>query len=151
RMLRRRNRICGGSFEPTPDLPGVLVVVDETNAVLTKDNLKRWLHLVRQGRKCGIAVVMGDQDGSLETFLSSTFRGQLRKGNDVWLKSEESSQVQILGKGKIDLSELPEIPGFGYTLGTAQRRAPYKGRFLMARKDYDRAHRRGQDVPVDLR
>lgn len=149
-MMRHRNRVCGGTFTPTPELPGVLVIVDETNAVLSRDNVNRWAHLARQGRKCGIAVVMGDQDGSLDTFIKSVLRGQLRKGNGVGMKTEEAAQGQILGKGKLDLSELPDIAGYGYTLGNSQRRAPYKGRFLMAQKDADRARQRGQAVPSDL-
>ncbi|KAA2248681.1 hypothetical protein F0L68_39720 [Solihabitans fulvus] len=148
---RQRNRPAGDpGFTPSPDYPGILVIVDEAHVVITKETVMRWAALAREARKVGLAIVMGDQDGSLETFIKSVLRGSLRAGNAVGLKTDERAQGQIMSNGKFNLHDLPAIPGFGHTLGEASRHAPFKGKFLPSRKNAKNREAEGKPLPKDL-
>jgi hypothetical protein len=148
---RQRNRPAGDpGFTPSPDYPGILVIVDEAHVVITKENVMKWAALAREARKVGLAIVMGDQDGSLETFIKSVLRGSLRAGNAVGLKTDERAQGQIMSNGKFNLHDLPSIPGFGHTLGEASRHAPFKGQFLPSRKNAKNRAAEGKPLPKGL-
>lgn len=139
-----------GGFTPSPDYPGILVIVDEAHVVITKDNVEQWAALAREARKVGIAIIMGDQDGSLETFLKSVLRGSLRAGNAVGLKTDERAQGQIVSNGRFNLTDLPAIPGYGYTLGVEARQAPYRGEFLPSAKNKREMAEAGAPLPDDV-
>lgn len=150
-QYRQRNRRGGGhGFNPSPEFPGILVIVDEAHVVITKDNADKWAKLAREARKVGIAVIMADQDGSLETFKKSVLRGSLRAGNAVGLRTDERSQGQIMGHGKFNLHDLPAIPGYGHTLGDAARHAPFKNRWAPTRDDAAKQHAKGTPFPDEL-
>ncbi|MGI5507456.1 hypothetical protein [Lentzea sp. CA-135723] len=139
-----------GGFTPSPDYPGILVIVDEAHVVITRDNADQWAALAREARKTGIAIIMGDQDGSLETFLKSVLRGSLRAGNAVGLKTDERAQGQIVSNGRFNLTDLPAIPGYGYTLGAEARQAPYRNEFLPSAKNKREMAEAGAPLPDDV-
>lgn len=149
---RQRNR-RGGShgFTPSPDYPGILAIVDEAHVVVTKENVEKWAKLAREARKVGIAVIMADQDGSLETFKKSVLRGSLRAGNAVGLRTDERSQGQILAHGQFNLHDLPAIPGYGHTLGEVARHAPFKNRWVPTLEDEAKAEAKGKALPKGLK
>jgi hypothetical protein len=148
---RQRNRPeDDGGFTPSREYPGILVVVDEAHVVITRQNVDDWANLARQARKVGIAIIMGDQDGSLETFLKAVLRGSLRAGNAAGLRTEERSHGQIVTNGKFNLHDLPKIPGFGHTLGDGARHAPYRGEWLPSRKNATRRAEAGDPFPDEL-
>ncbi|PXY16570.1 hypothetical protein BAY60_35830 (plasmid) [Prauserella muralis] len=150
-QYRQRNRRGGGhGFNPSPDYPGILVIVDEAHVVVTKDNADKWAKLAREARKVGIAVIMADQDGSLETFKKSVLRGSLRAGNAVGLRTDERSQGQILSHGQFNLHDLPAIPGYGHTLGETARHAPFKNRWVPTREDAAKGASKGKSFPKEL-
>lgn len=150
-QYRQRHRRGGGhGFNPSPQTPGILVIVDEAHVVITKDNAEKWAKLAREARKVGIAVIMADQDGSLETFKKSVLRGSLRAGNAVGLRTDERSQGQIMGHGKFNLHDLPAIPGYGHTLGDAARHAPFKNRWAPTRDDAAKQHAKSTPFPDAL-
>ncbi|MFI5614718.1 type IV secretory system conjugative DNA transfer family protein [Amycolatopsis sp. NPDC051903] len=151
-QYRQRNRRSGGhGFNPASDYPGILVIVDEAHVVVTKENAEKWAKLAREARKVGIAVIMADQDGSLETFKKSVLRGSLRAGNAVGLRTDERSQGQILAHGQFNLHDLPAIPGYGHTLGEAARHAPFKNRWVPTREDAAKGEAKGKALPAELR
>lgn len=139
-----------GGFTPAPDYPGILVIVDEAHVVITRENVDQWAVLAREARKVGIAIIMGDQDGSLETFLKSVLRGSLRAGNAVGLKTDERAQGQIVSNGKFNLCDLPSIAGYGYTLGVEARQAPYRNEFAPSAKNKREAAEAGTPLPDDV-
>jgi hypothetical protein len=148
---RQRNRQSEDpGFTPTLERPGILVIVDEAHVVITKENAEQWAAIAREARKIGIGLIMGDQDGSLETFKKGVLRGSLRAGNAVGLKTDERTQGQIVANGKFNLCDLPAIPGFGHTLGVGARHAPYKGLWLPARKNAAERAAAGKPFPKDL-
>jgi hypothetical protein len=148
---RQRNRQSEDpGFTPTLERPGILVIVDEAHVVITKENAEEWAAIAREARKVGIGVVMGDQDGSLETFKKTVLRGSLRAGNAVGLKTDERTQGQIVANGKFNLADLPAIPGFGHTLGVGARHAPYKGKWAPARKNALERAAAGRPFPDGL-
>lgn len=148
RQRNRQNEDPG--FTPTPERPGILVIVDEAHVVITKENAEEWAAIAREARKVGIGVIMGDQDGSLETFKKTVLRGSLRAGNAVGLKTDERTQGQIVANGKFNLADLPAIPGFGHTLGVGARHAPYKGTWAPARKNAAERAAAGKPFPDGL-
>lgn len=156
-MQRQRQRKSGADgkagFRPSPDYPGILVVVDEAHAVITQQNAERWAKIAREARKVGIAVVMGDQDGTLETFKKDVLRSSLMAGNCVGLRTNSRSQGQILGDGKFNLRDLPKIPGFGYTIATDDtgRTAPYRGQWLPDADDAEELAAQGETLPDGVR
>lgn len=156
-MQRRRQRTSGADgkagFRPSPGYPGILVIVDEAHAVITQQNAERWAKIAREARKVGIAVVMGDQDGTLETFKKDVLRSSLMAGNCVGLRTNSRSQGQILGDGKFNLRDLPKIPGFGYTIATddAGRTAPYRGQWLPDADDAEELAAQGEALPEGVR
>jgi|GEM_PF-2544009 len=151
-QYRQRNRHGGGhGFNPAPEYPGILVIVDEAHVVVTKENAEKWAKLAREARKVGIAVIMADQDGSLETFKKSVLRGSLRAGNAVGLRTDERSQGQILAHGQFNLHDLPAIPGYGHTLGEVARHAPFKNRWVPTREDAAKREAKGKPLPQGLR
>ncbi|MGH3627212.1 MAG: hypothetical protein ACRDRL_07215 [Sciscionella sp.] len=156
-MQRYRQHAAGeagkAGFRPTPEYPGILVIVDEAHAVISQNNAVRWAKIAREARKVGIAVVMGDQDGSLETFKKDVLRSSLMAGNCVGLRTDSRSQGQILGDGKFNLRDLPKIPGFGYTIATDDtgRTAPYRGQWLPDAEDAEELASRGEALPEGLR
>src|SRR5690606_12695623 len=98
-------------------------------------------------REDGIAVIMADQDGSLETFKKHVLRGNLQTGNMVGLRTDERSQGQILGHGKFNLHDLPAMPGYGRMLGDSARHAPFKNRWVPTRQDAAKRKSTGKSAP----
>jgi hypothetical protein len=152
---RRSGELGKSGFKPSPDYPGILVVVDEAHAVITSETVERWSILAREARKVGIAVVMGDQDGSLETFRKDVLRSSLQAGNTIGMHTDSRQAGQIIADGKFNLRDLPgDMPGFGYTIGakgSGVRTAPYRGYWLPDADDAQELAEQGKSLPTELR
>lgn len=112
----RAHRLSG--FTPSPEYPGVLVIIDECHLVFADKLIaKRWGTIARGGRKLGIAVLAASQYCDLPVFGNDDpLRSSLYKGNKLVMRTD-SKQIKGLVPGlDVDPGDLPEIPGYLYTV-----------------------------------
>lgn len=131
-----RKTVSSG-FRPTPDYPGILIIADEFHGLCNKGNVDLWAMIAREYNKVGIGTITGDQDGSLTTYLKDVLRFSLQAGNNLGLRTASRQQGQILAHGKVNLHDLPEIPGFTQVLSPGERQAPFRNRWLPDQDDRD--------------
>jgi hypothetical protein len=126
-------------FAPTPEMPGILVIVDECHEIFGKGQ-RRWAKLCREGRKVGIAILAASQVTTLDAFGGAgdhgdVIRSSLVSSNGIALRTLSKVQSAIFPGLSVDLTALPKIPGYGYTIAEsdegALRTAPFRGRFLV--------------------
>lgn len=121
-----------GKFRPTPDYPGVLVIMDESHKNITKENKEGWKSLFREANKVGIGFLCADQDPSVQTWHDTALRSFLKSGNGIGLRVEDPtcSRIASSGPDAFDLNTLPRKPGVGYVMKPDHpeaRQAVYQG------------------------
>lgn len=119
-------------FCPTPERPGIAVIVDECQMVLNPYSADRWENLSRIARKVGICLIMATQAAQHDSFgRSVNLRSQLLAGNVLVLRTTGTSQRGFIPGLEMDPTALPPIPGYGYTVasGGYGRTAPFRGVF----------------------
>lgn len=99
---------------PSPEMPGIVVMIDECQVFFTGDNEHRWLEIIRQGRKYCIAIIAATQDSGGDSFGTAALRDML----------SEVTTIGLVGKGtdrgigiNLDTSDLPSEPGWGRMSG----------------------------------
>lgn len=111
RGLENRVRLSTSGFTPSQERPGVLVIVDESHVVVTRDSAARWGRIVREGRAVGVAAVLASQIYGLESFGGDdAVRANITAGNTVALKVSRNQASMIEGV-PLDPSKLPKVPG----------------------------------------
>ncbi|MEU4673958.1 hypothetical protein AB0F91_39885 [Amycolatopsis sp. NPDC023774] len=134
-----------GKFRPSPDYPGVLVIMDESHRIITKENKERWKALFREANKVGIGFLCADQDPSVQTWHDTALRSFLKAGNGIGLRVDDPtcSRIADSGSDSFNLNTLPRKPGVGYVMKSDHpeaRPAIYQGLWA---PDHDDAY------PVD--
>ncbi|GAA4851360.1 hypothetical protein GCM10025787_38190 [Saccharopolyspora rosea] len=145
-MDRRRAAIKhqgGGSLEPTPDMPLILIAIDEAHRLLMNDeddgtdnsDVRRMCEkLTQEGRKFGIALVLATQVPSAKQLGGSTvLRDQLKGGTVVGLRVTERTTGNMITSGAPMPEALHQLPaefpdgsatrGLGYMLTSRMIRA----------------------------
>jgi hypothetical protein len=126
-------------FTPSAELPGILVIVDECHEIFSPNNAERWANVARAGRKVGVAVLAASQYSGLPTFGGDeALRSSLISGNAIALRTASRTAGQLIPGLTLDPAELPELPGFGYTVaakGSNGRTAPFRNRYMPDAKD----------------
>lgn len=111
RGLENRVRLNTSGFTPSRERPGVLVIVDESHVVVTRDSAARWGRIVREGRAVGVAAVLASQIYGLESFGGDdAVRSNITAGNTVALRVSRNQASMIEGV-PLDPSKLPKVPG----------------------------------------
>ncbi|MQA14675.1 MAG: DUF2075 domain-containing protein [Pseudonocardiaceae bacterium] len=146
RMDARRaviKRQGGGSIDPTPDTPLLVIVIDEAHRLLMDDevegtsnqDLRRMVEkLSQEGRKFAISVVLATQVPSAKQLGGSTvLRDQLKGGTIVGLRVTESTTGNMITSGAPMPEPLHHLPaefpdgsptkGLGYMLTARMIRA----------------------------
>lgn len=143
-LYNRKHKLTG--FTPGPELPGVLVIVDECHKIFTDQTSAQWADLAREGRKLGIGVLAASQVTTLDAFgggaHADALRSSLVSSNGIALRTASKVQSSVFPGLSVDLMSLPKLPGFGYTVddGDDQHRtAPFRNRWLIG--DKQAAHR----------
>jgi hypothetical protein len=128
-------------FDPTPEMPLLLIVLEEAHELL---KLARAVTIVeaigKMGRKTGIGVVLVTQLPSVaELGGSMTIRSMLTSGNVVVFRTADrvTSNMAFSGALPVDPSALPrEFPGgqpssgLGYLLGPSARTVPMRAYYV---------------------
>lgn len=142
RMLRAAERILEwrskvdaleerGHFDPTPELPGLLLIIDEAHKILISGSEETEIAtiLAREGRKSGIAEVVADQYPGLPTFGNSEpLRSSLQFRNSIVMRTASRSSKGIIPGLAMDPFDLPATPGAAYTVSVdgSGKTAPFK-------------------------
>ncbi|GAA4522994.1 hypothetical protein GCM10023191_102440 [Actinoallomurus oryzae] len=131
----RQNAAMGiMEFTPSPERPGLLVVIDECHVVFADPNKAAdWARIAREGRKVGVALLLASQYPGLETFGGKdAMRSSVMAGNAFALHTVSNQAKGLIPGLTVDPKELPKIPGYGYVLGTdpdiGLRTAPWRNR-----------------------
>jgi len=117
-------------FTPSPDCPGLLIVIEECHRVFgNHDAAERWATVVNQGAEIGVAVLAVTQTLDLVAFGGNAdLRAGLLAGNTVVFRSVSHTTRQITNLW-VDPRSLPKIPGHAYVQPAAQSGVP-AGMFL---------------------
>ncbi|MQA63913.1 MAG: hypothetical protein GEU86_21160 [Actinophytocola sp.] len=135
-LYNRKHKLTG--FTPGPELPGILVIVDECHKIFTEQTSARWADLAREGRKLGMGILGASQVTTLDAFgggqHADALRSSLVSSNGIALRTASKVQSSVFPGLSVDLMALPKLPGFGYTVddGDDQHRtAPFRNRWLI--------------------
>lgn len=119
-------------FTPSPERPGILVVVEECHEVFTPKTVPGWSKVAREGRKLGFALLAVDQYPGIKTFGNDEpLRSSVMEGNAHVLRSTSNQTGQLMAGLQVNPLTLPKIPGYAYTNGCEEngiRTAPYRNR-----------------------
>ena len=129
-MFNRAHQLKG--FTPSPDRPGLVLIIDESHLVLTdhvrdkKDpgfgsmtNADLAELIGRTGRKVGVAIIAASQDTTLKAFGNSgPLRSSLLRGNGIVMFSTNRISAGILPNFSANPADLPDNGGYAYSLET---------------------------------
>ncbi|MFI6228650.1 hypothetical protein ACIBCR_15215 [Micromonospora echinospora] len=135
-------------FTPTPQRPGVLVVIDECHKPLSKlENPEGWERIqyllatiAREGGKVGVAPVLASQQTTLDVFggagtnNSEAIRTNILAGNGVMLRSKDPNAKTIFGVD-VNPKKFPPLAGYGLLVDSdpEARSAPFRGYYVTDR------------------
>lgn len=119
-------------FTPSPERPGLLIVVEECHNPFAGKPAADWAKIAREGRKVGIALLCVSQYPGIVTFGGDeALRSSVMEGNAIALRSTSNSAGQLMPGLLVNPKTLPKIPGYAYIQGseeTGNRTAPFRNR-----------------------
>ena len=120
-------------FDPSPNRPGVLVVVEECHGPFGDPHeAVKWAKAAREGRSVGFGFVTVSQYPGQVTFGNNeALRSSILEGNGVVLHSRSNQTKGLMPGLDVDPKLLPKIPGYAYILGNDEagtRTAPWRNR-----------------------
>lgn len=120
-LYMQRWKLAG--ITPSPDMPGIMVVIDECHNVLSGPNAERWGKVIRHSRKYAICLLAATQDSGGEAFGGAGNRDLLADVTQVALRGSGTDR----GMG-MDLSteDLPMQPGWGRMRAKNARNVPFR-------------------------
>lgn len=121
-------------INPTPELPALLVFVDEFHKVWLPTEprvVRRWDHAAREGRKLGCGIIGADQHPELPSLGGSDPLRQSLGGTRTIMLRTPSAVAANIARIKTDPSQLPDKPGYGYLIAP-----PGAARSAMWRADH---------------
>lgn len=144
---RGNQRKGKSAFDPTPELPLVVITIDEASVVLADPVAKGAVEeIAKMGRKCGLKLRLVVQVPLLDQLGgSTTLRDMVSAGNVIVFRTANalSGQVAFNGNLPVDPRNLPrEFPGgkttagLGYLLGPQPRTSPFRAYLLADPYDY---------------
>lgn len=138
-------------FIPSPERPGILVMIDEAHLILTQSNAVRFANLAKSIRKLGIAFFVAAHDSSLKTLFDDSLRAALLAGNGLIMHVNSRVVGNLIPGCDINPADLPRIPGYAVVVGAADsgiRTAPFRNRYSPDEKEKTRAEARGKPLLV---
>jgi hypothetical protein len=135
------------SFTATPDMPLLVVTIEEAHAVLNdKESLAIVEDMSKMARKCGIKVRLVTQVPTLSQLGgSNVLRSMVASGNVIVLRTGNRSDGEFAFQGalKVDPVSIPRrMPdgsssaGLGFSLGAESRQAPMRLDYVEDPFDY---------------
>lgn len=135
-FARARENVYEGwiGFTPSPERPGLLIVVDECHKIFTPEIARRWDGVARELRKVGVALLAASQSPGLDTFGGiDSLRSSIMAGNVIAMRTVSNTAGQIMAGLQVDPKTLPSIKGYGWFQDTdpAGRSAPFRNRLAV--------------------
>jgi hypothetical protein len=133
RRAQQNSRRRWTGFDPSPERPFILVLIDEAHMLLgNRRYTKRFEELTRMTRKVGIGFVALSQYPGLTTFGNSEpMRASVMKGNGVIMHAPSRQNKDLMPGVVVDPMTLPDdLAGFGYTVGGGGRTAPFRAYYV---------------------
>lgn len=132
---RGRNRVGREAFEPSPERPLLMVVLDEAHVALKDDKAKTIVEDIgKMGRKTGVELILVTQVPSVEQLGNSiVIRSMMASGNVFVFRTGDrlSGNMAFNGALPVDPSRLPRrfpngLPthGLGFALSETARPVP---------------------------
>lgn len=159
KMRQMQNKAAQAKgFTPSPDRPGLVLIIDESHLVLTDyvrdkkaggfasmTNAALAELIGRTGRKVGVALICASQDTTLKAFGNSgPLRSSLLRGNGVVMFSTNRISAGILPNFSANPAELPDNGGYAYSLETTDASGAKHSRAATFRAAYQ------EDFRTDL-
>ena len=100
---RGRARVGRNSIDPTPDMPGIAIIIDEAHRLLMDadhgKHIRRLVEIITQmGRKVAFSVILATQQASVSQLGgSSVIRDMCKGGNVVALRTGERVSGGMVG------------------------------------------------------
>lgn len=108
-------------FTPSAQRPGLLIIIDECHTPLANPVIQAMVaRIAREGRKCGVQVVLADQLPTVNVFGPATtdagnaIRSSILAGNLAALHTTYNGTAGLLPGLAIDPKTLPPVPGYLY-------------------------------------
>lgn len=107
-------------FNPTPEMPGLLVIIDEAHMALADAEIQAMIaEICSICRKLGIALLLASQQADLSVFGGAGTAGAERiRGNVsmnlIFLHTQTKNAGNLIGGVTVDPNSLPKIPGYAY-------------------------------------
>jgi hypothetical protein len=128
-------------FTPTPDRPGLLVILDECKLVLDKNNNPEFYEetqwavakIATTGNKAGVGIILAGQEATLPTLggagqFPAAIRNNIKGANGILMKTEESAATNIFNVPALLAKSVPAGGGYGLVAGEdGSRRAIMRG------------------------
>lgn len=150
---QKENRAYGlDGFTPSPERPGILVIVDEQHRIVPLA-APRFADASVEWRKIGQSLLGADQDSSLKTTFSGEdrLRSAMLGGNGFVMNVQSRIAGNLIPGLEINPADLPRIPGYAVSVaaeGSGARTAPFRNRYAPNEKEKAKAEARGVVVPV---
>jgi hypothetical protein len=146
-------------FTPSPEFPGILVVLDEMHKLMdNRINAARLSNLARETRKVGISFIGLSQYSGLDTFGGSgpgePLRSSMLQGNGLAFKVASRMAGQLMPGLTLDPSKLPKLAGYAYTVAAEEgqgRTAPFRMEYIPSGEEKVKKQLEQDDVDAWLR
>ena len=143
------NRIPG--FTPTPERPGIMVIIDEQFDVFALAP-RRWTNIAVKGNKLGISIHSACQDSNVKYFGNEDLlRSSLLAGTGLAMRVSSRIAGNLIPGLEFDPFDMPVLPGYGMTIippGSEGRTAGFRGRYSPDAVEAAEAAFAGDPVPV---
>ncbi|MFC7745569.1 type IV secretory system conjugative DNA transfer family protein [Nocardiopsis composta] len=138
-----------GEFIPTPEDPGLVLILDECHNLLTNDenrdyppgDFRRWSNtklaseIARRGGKCGVVVVLATQDATLKAFGGdNVLRNSILQGNCLIMRGEKGAASLL--NAKVNAAALQSGGGYAYAVATTDESGKEISRAAVLRCGY---------------
>lgn len=121
-------------FTPSPQRPGLLIIIDECHKIFTPKIAKQWDGIARELRKVGVALLAASQSPGLDTFGGiDSLRSSIMAGNVIAMRTVSNTAGQIMAGLQVDPKTLPPIKGYGWFQDSDPegRSAPFRNRLAI--------------------
>ena len=114
-----------GWFDPTPQFPQILVVIDEWPILVSDPEIAKFavpliVEIANESRKVGISLVLGSQESDVDVLGDRAVREALTAYNTCVHRSDRLAK-QMLGIEGNPADLAPGVPGLSYLNGIGRR------------------------------
>ncbi|MGL5911574.1 MAG: type IV secretory system conjugative DNA transfer family protein [Phycicoccus sp.] len=120
-------------YEPSPERPTYLVVVDESDMLFALPGMgDRWGRIAKMGRAVGVALMGATQyAGQMAFGGSELLRSSFAAGNVVLLRTESNTSDNLIAPHMPRSTTLPRAPGYQYVSNSTAQPIAVRAEWLL--------------------